>query len=160
MKLFAKIVFVVYLLMLSWLLLFKFSYDIISVVGTFHLRSFNLIPFIGNGRKETLENVLVFAPFGLLLSVNFKRISFIRKLAVICAYSIGIEIIQFILAIGRTDVTDVITNTVGGLVGLALYKFGKKYIAEDKLRVFVVALIAIVLACVIMLRTLVLRIKY
>ena len=28
---------------------------------------------------------------------------------------------QYILAVGRSDITDVLTNTAGGLLGLAVY---------------------------------------
>ena len=31
------------------------------------------------------------------------------------------ETMQYVLAIGRSDITDVLTNTVGGLLGLAVY---------------------------------------
>ena len=35
------------------------------------------------------------------------------------AFSLAVEIIQFALAIGVTDITDIITNTLGGFIGLA-----------------------------------------
>lgn len=31
------------------------------------------------------------------------------------------ETMQYVLAIGHSDITDVLTNTVGGLLGLAVY---------------------------------------
>ena len=160
MKSSSKSVFAAYLLALLWLVLFKFSYDIVSVIETLHVRILNLIPFMGNGRKEMLENLIVFIPFGLLLSINFKRALLWQKLTAICAFSFTVEIIQYVLAIGRTDITDVITNTVGGLVGLALYELGKKYIDSEKLDRFIVVTIAVLLTAVILLRTLVLRVKY
>lgn len=160
MKPLSKFIFAGYLLVLLWLVLFKFSYDIVAVIETLHVRVLNLIPFNGNSRREMLENMLVFIPFGLLLSVNFKRTLSWRKLAIICIFSCTVEVIQYVLAIGRTDITDVITNTFGGLVGLALYEFGKKYIDNQKLDRVVVVVTAILLTAVILLRTLVLRIKY
>jgi glycopeptide antibiotics resistance protein len=36
------------------------------------------------------------------------------------ATSIGFETVQFVLAVGSSDFTDVITNTTGGLAGFAL----------------------------------------
>ncbi|MDP4108311.1 MAG: VanZ family protein, partial [Bacillota bacterium] len=47
--------------------------------------------------------------------------------------SLTFEFIQFIFAIGATDITDVITNTVGGFLGLKLYSLSNKYITNKKL---------------------------
>lgn len=160
MKSFSKTVFVAYLLILSWLVLFKFSYDILSVIATFHMRSLNLVPFFGNGRQEMFENLIVFIPFGLLLSVNFKRMTLRQKLAIIFTYSFAVELLQFVLAIGRTDITDVTTNTAGGLLGLLLYELGKKYIDDKRLDVIIGVTISVLLVIVILLRTLVFRVKY
>jgi len=160
MKSFQKTIFIAYLTILSWLVLFKFSYDILSVIATFHTRSLNLVPFVASSKRDMLENLIVFIPFGLLLSTNCKRITLWHKLAVIFTYSFAIELIQFVLAIGRTDITDIITNTVGGLLGLALYELGKKYIDNEKLDRLIGVIIAILLIIVIALRTLILRVKY
>ena len=86
MKPLFKTVFIIYLLVLSWLVFFKFSYDIVSVIMHHQTRSLDLIPFSGaeGGWKTMLANVIVFIPFGLLLSVNFKRISLWRKLIFVC----------------------------------------------------------------------------
>ena len=48
-------------------------------------------------------------------------------------FSLTAELIQFIFAIGATDITDVITNTVGGFLGLKLYNLSNKYINSEKL---------------------------
>jgi glycopeptide antibiotics resistance protein len=115
--------------------LFKFSSDIWAV----H-RSINLIPFaapkIVNGRinfEEIIYNCIFFIPFGLLLNVNFKKIRFLSKLTFILMFSVTAEIIQFIFAIGATDITDVITNTAGGFLGLKLYDLCNKYMDDEKL---------------------------
>jgi glycopeptide antibiotics resistance protein len=48
-------------------------------------------------------------------------------------FSVAVEIIQYIFAIGATDITDVITNTLGGFIGLGLYTLSNKYINTEKL---------------------------
>lgn len=126
-----------YLVILIWLVLFKLQYNILSVFN-YHHRSLNLIPFAGpsivNGSfGEMMENVICFIPFGLLLNVNFKKIGFLSKFAFILGLSLTFELIQFIFAIGATDITDVITNTVGGFLGLELYGLSNKYINNKKL---------------------------
>ncbi|WP_275351543.1 VanZ family protein, partial [Enterococcus faecium] len=76
-------------------------------------------PFTATGNfREMIDNVIIFIPFGLLLNVNFKEIGFLPKFAFVLVLSLTFEIIQFIFAIGATDITDVITNTVGGFLGL------------------------------------------
>jgi glycopeptide antibiotics resistance protein len=128
-----------YLAILIWLVLFKLKFNISSVFN-YHHRSLNLIPFaapsIVNGRinfAEMIYNCIFFIPFGLLLNVNFKKIGFLPKLAFIMVFSLTAELIQFIFAIGATDITDVITNTVGGFLGLKLYNLSNKYINSEKL---------------------------
>ena len=37
---------------------------------------------------------------------------------------------QYVLAIGRSDITDVLTNTVGGLLGLAVYSMAARLIGN------------------------------
>ena len=128
-----------YLMVLLWLVLFKLKVNISSVFN-YHHRSLNLIPFAApakvNGEisfGEIIFNCLFFIPFGLLLNVNFKKPGFLTKLAFIMIFSVTVELIQFIFAIGATDITDVITNTLGGFIGLALYTLCNKYINNEKL---------------------------
>ena len=70
---------------------------------------------------------------GLLLNVDLKKVGILPKFAFILGFSITVELIQFILAIGATDITDVITNTVGGFLGLKLYGLSNKYMNNKKL---------------------------
>lgn len=130
-----KVVFVTYLLTLIWLVLFKFSLDL-SALTDLHTRSLNLIPFAGLSKDQLLgmvENFVIFIPFGLLLSIMHKNVSLRHKLAFMCTCSVAAEIIQFAFAIGATDITDVITNTLGGLAGLTLYGFGATRIHTKRL---------------------------
>lgn len=135
MKLLSKTVLIVYLLFLLWLVLFKFSLHIFETFD-FHIRGLSLIPFAEvtqNNWRDIVYNFLFFIPFGLLLSVSLKRATFRRKLGYIFFFSLAVEIIQFIFAIGITDITDVIANTAGGLVGLALYSLNHKHFDSKKL---------------------------
>ncbi len=128
-----------YLVILIWLILFKLNFNISKVFQYPH-RSLNLIPFaapsIINGKinySEMIFNIIFFIPFGLLLDVNFKKIPFLLKLGFIFFFSLSAEIIQFIFAIGATDITDVITNTLGGFFGLKLYSVSNKLLPNEKL---------------------------
>lgn len=162
MKPLSKTILALYLLTLLWLVLFKFSYDLSSVLLDHQSRSLNLIPFAGasRGLREMIDNFVVFIPFGLLLGVNLKQTGFWRKLAFIFSFSIAVEMLQFVLAIGTTDITDVITNTLGGLLGLILYDFSKKYVDNEKLDRFIVVTGMILLILLILFRVLVIRVRY
>ena len=121
MKALSRAVFAVYLVILLWLVLFKFSYDPFTVIRDFQTRSVNLIPFAWARNGEMIANLFAFIPFGVMLGVNFKQVAFRHKIVVIFAFSLVLEIIQYALAIGVTDITDLIMNTLGGFVGLAVY---------------------------------------
>ncbi len=136
MKELSKTLLAVYLLVLLWLLLFKFSIHPGSVIENYHVRVVNLIPFAGASKGNPLEviyNVVAFIPLGLLLSVNFSQTAFRRKLLFILLLSTSVEVTQYMLAIGRTDITDVIANTFGGYLGLVLFDLSKKYVNREKL---------------------------
>lgn len=159
-KIFPRSLLVAYLLVLAWLVLFKFSYDFSAVLSDYQSRSLNLIPFAGGISRETIDNFIVFIPFGLLLGINFKRTDLWRKLSYIFIFSLATEIVQFVFAIGATDITDVIMNTSGGLFGLVFYDVGKKYIHSKKLDLFILIVGAVLLISLILLRVLVLRVRY
>jgi glycopeptide antibiotics resistance protein len=157
-----KLLLAVYVLFLAWLILFKTSIDFSSVLFDYQSRSLNLVPFVGysTGMREMLENLIVFVPLGLLLSVNFKQVSFWRKLALLFFFSFAAEAIQYALAIGTTDITDLIMNTLGGLIGLVAYGLGSRWIDPKKLDGFILVTVAILLALLLALRFFVFRVRY
>jgi glycopeptide antibiotics resistance protein len=156
---FSKVILVVYLLVLLWLVLFKFSFDILFVLENHQVRSLNIVPFTGHLR-EMIENFIIFIPFGLLLSASFKQITIWQKLALVSFSSFAIEAFQFIFAIGITDATDIITNTLGGLVGIGLYALCEKRVDSIKLNYFINAVVLILIVLLLALRIFVFRVKY
>jgi glycopeptide antibiotics resistance protein len=117
--------FIVYLVVLCWILLLKLGVRF-SYMGT---RSINLIPFaqplISNGKTdlgEIILNVVIFVPFGIYAGVLLKRFSAESKFLFLFSTSLMFEGLQFILRIGAFDVTDLITNTSGGIIGLLMFK--------------------------------------
>ena len=140
-------------MILAWLILFKFSIHFASVLH-YDKRSLNFVPFsnASGSSGESVDNVLVFIPFGLLLSVNFKQMSFLRKLLMVLIASIAAETIQYVFAIGATDITDVITNTLGGLMGIVGYDLAHRFIKQKSLDKFIVIAGSVVLGlCVLLL---------
>lgn len=134
-QLLTKSLFVVYLLLLTWIILFKMG---ISMEDLGCLRSVNLIPFqeclVINGKLNFFEiyaNILIFLPFGVYLSMLKSDWSFFKKVAPIASVSLFYEVMQYILGIGASDITDFIGNTFGGIIGIAIYPFFLKLFKTD-----------------------------
>lgn len=155
-----KILFAAYLFVLIWLVLFKFSYDPFAVIREFQTRSLNLIPFARAHKSEMISNMIAFIPFGVMLGVHFKQALFKNKILVIFAFSLVAEILQFVLAIGVTDITDIIMNTLGGIVGLAAYDLISKHTNEKYLDQCVLVLGTLILLTILYLRIFVFMVKY
>ncbi len=162
MKSLSRTVLILYILSLLWVVLFKLSFDLSGVLE-YGSRSLNLIPFADYSRsnvREMIDNLIAFIPFGLLLSVNLKQMSFWRKLWLIGIFSFTVELLQFALAIGTTDIIDVIMNTLGGLFGLTVYKICSGYVDTKKLDGSITTVALILLVVLILYRVLFLKVKY
>jgi len=118
--------FLFYLVALAWVVLLKlrFSFDDLD-----HFRSINLIPFAGLGifngtmsirDREIISNVLVFIPYGIFVCMLMGKKGF-RKIIPIFLTSLVFEISQFVFAIGAADITDVLGNTIGGVIGIGIF---------------------------------------
>ena len=142
------LLFVFYLAALTWIILFKMavSFDTID----HGIRSLNLIPFKGamitNGRinfSEMIDNILVFCPFGIYIGVLYRRWNLSEKVLSFFCVSLSYEVMQYVLAIGRSDITDVIKNTTGGIVGILGYSLLRK-ICRNARRAEIVVLVCAV----------------
>lgn len=116
--------FVFYLAALIWIILFKmqFSFSELSCI-----RNINLIPFgasvIVNGTvdfDEIIQNVLAFIPFGVFVHALWEKNPLLKKVIPIVLTSILFELLQFVFSIGASDITDVITNSLGGIIGIGI----------------------------------------
>lgn len=109
---------VFYLLALTWIILLKLSF---SFQELDRFRSINLIPFGASfDMAEIRDNILVFLPFGVLLYALWQRKSFLKMAAPIFFTSLLYEAGQYAFAIGRSDITDLIGNTLGGIIGILI----------------------------------------
>jgi len=160
MRALSRMLFAAYLLVLLWLVLFKFSYDPIGVIRDFQTRGLNLIPFAYANKNEVIANLIAFIPFGVMLGVNFRELVFKYKIAVIFAFSLAVEIIQYVLAIGAADITDVIMNTLGGLVGLSVYAFASKQTDDRTLDLGITLSGTLILLAILYLRIFVFIVRY
>ena len=110
---------------------------VLSRVSHSEVRSINLIPFysiieyISSSSANikafafgnVVGNIVIFVPLGAYLSLFKRDKGVIRSLLLIFIVSLFVEIIQGILAIGASDIDDIILNCLGGLIGILGYKF-------------------------------------
>ena len=126
------VLFIIYLIALFWIIVLKLSVHF-SYMG--NLRRINLIPFSETfflkGKLdlgEIIMNVVIFLPLGIYAGILFKRWIIGKIIFLFFLISLICEGFQFILALGVFDITDIINNTLGGIIGLMIFKGIEKVI--------------------------------
>lgn len=69
---------------------------------------------------ENIMNMVVFVPVGMLTGVAFRGMTWKKVMVIGMWLSIGIEVLQFVLKRGFSEVDDVMHNTIGCLIGYGL----------------------------------------
>ena len=114
---------IIYSFIVVWIILFKMS-TLSEIPYLDHIRNINLIPFhyddeTSSHLSEVLENVMIFIPLGVYLKML--KITDAKAILFGMTFSLGLEILQFILAVGASDITDIMTNTAGAAIGVGIY---------------------------------------
>lgn len=114
---------------LSFVLYFTMMPVITSIPFILHhpYKPMNLVPFIdvsmgrGDFVRQIVLNVIMTVPFGFLFPLTQNRNGkFIKTVGFCVLMSLGIEILQPFF--GRSsDITDLITNVIGGIIGYGFY---------------------------------------
>ena len=93
--------------------------------------AYNLWPFssyvqIKNGDgyllPQVIMNVVVFVPVGFLIRATFKECSWGKAIACGAMLSVVVEKLQLLMMKGTAEVDDVIHNTLGCSIGIAVYE--------------------------------------
>jgi glycopeptide antibiotics resistance protein len=149
--------FVVYLLLLVWVILWKLTPPSVGIAA-FTSRPLKLIPFVpstGDGASvplEVLANILLFVPFGVYLRSLAPAWRVWMLAAIFLGSSLILEITQHVVAIGSFDSTDLIANTAGGLVGIGLLALARRRF-QSRANVIVARLLLIFMALAIVAAT-------
>lgn len=131
-----------------WAILFFYIFLLADTVfiSRDSIRSVNLIPFesiknfilvdngIGGTRIIDMNiwgNILMFIPSGIYLILHNASKSITKNLFYIFLLSLFIEVVQYIFALGATDVDDIILNLAGGFIGLIIYKIAERIFKDD-----------------------------
>lgn len=144
--------FVLYAALLIWLVMFKLELDPANLCS---YRQLILIPFSRPGALnmrtvvwEIVLNVLAFVPPGLCLSALEIPKRAWQRILLGLGVSLVFEILQYVFAIGASDVTDLINNTVGTALGVLLWLPVKKLLKEKAALVTGIVLLSLQLAAV------------
>lgn len=90
----------------------------------------------------------MFIPFGFLLSLFFSKRRFIIPAAII--FSLTIEMLQLFLMRGLFEWDDVVSNTIGAVLGVGLFQVITKLPAEKSRRIITTAISsAFILTCLV-----------
>lgn len=89
----------------------------------------NMVPFIdvlarrGDFFRQVVLNIIMTIPFGFLFPLTQNRTAKLSKTVLFCfLMSLGIEVLQPLISGSRSsDITDLITNVIGGVLGYAFY---------------------------------------
>jgi len=98
----------------------------------------NLTPFWSYNKPELLVenimNTLLFVPLGLLLSLSYHTPKWWKVLLIGVSISVSIEVLQFFLRRGFSEVDDVMHNSLGCMIGFGLYtlvRYGSENICKS-----------------------------
>lgn len=149
------VLFAIYLIVLTWIILLKMSFDL-AMLGDMNYRNINLIPFVGsllvNGRlgiSEIIMNIIVFIPFGVYMSMLFREWSPVKKAAPAFIVSLLYEILQYIFGIGASDITDLLGNTLGAIIGIGIYSILWRGLGERATKLLnIIALVGTVITII------------
>lgn len=125
------IVFLMYFTFLIYMMFFGFNRHINEYTN------YNFIPFktiylyimyydkfnLSTWLINLLGNIVVFIPFGILLPLlNMQLTKIFKFLMTFITGILILEILQITFEVGSFDIDDIILNSIGGLIGLAIYR--------------------------------------
>lgn len=129
------VLFATYMLLLIGVIIFKLPFYSPKLADG--IQVINLIPFQGSYDesgvlllREIIYNIIIYMPLGIYICMLKGEWPSIKKVLSIIGLSLVFEAIQFIFAMGRSDITDVLGNTLGGIIGIAAYMLLYKILGD------------------------------
>ena len=142
--------FILYLIFLLWDILFRYvSFSEVFSLERINYRTINLIPYADFVQKDfdVFGNLIIFIPLGIFLCIYSKDAKIWPKALAIFLFSMALETFQFIFALDVADITIVINNMIGGLLGIGIYILLKKAMKDDtKVKSFMAIFTVVMLA--------------
>ncbi|MCF6462109.1 VanZ family protein [Clostridium sp. Cult1] len=122
----------IYIVMVLFVTLMPLPIPFLNGTNNLFLETVNLIPFRDlrlnyyGAVREIFLNIIMMIPFGFLYPI-IRKVGILKTVTVVFLFSLTIESTQLLsafwggLASRSFDVTDLITNTFGGLVGYLFF---------------------------------------
>ena len=162
-KMLMHISFIIYLIILVWIIGFKFNAQWLPEIGAY-FRAMplmdrvgkNIIPFYDmyeNGiyfSADYFMNVIIYIPLGIyLLFVGRNKSKYIISFMIVAISSVLFELIQLVTGFGGCDGSDFVCNVIGGLIGILLYCLVLKKLSLKVINIInvIVIIIFFPLAC-------------
>ncbi|OAS15709.1 VanZ family protein [Paenibacillus oryzisoli] len=125
----------IYLFLLVFLFKYVSPFDLFSPDRMYH-RSVDVIPFntiynyLLNEKNVSpiivmsniLGNIILFMPLGMYLQLLKRNKKISVSIGIVFLVSVLVEMFQYVFGIGATDIDDIILNSVGGFLGIVVYK--------------------------------------
>lgn len=137
--------FAVYVVVLVWAVLWKFHEPFI---GRDDMREIKLIPFVGaggfglNSPAELIANLLLFVPLGVYLAALLPWWRWWGVVLVGTGVSVVLETLQYLTAVGSSDVADVLVNAAGTALGVGALALLRRRFGPRTPRVLTALLVA------------------
>ena len=127
-KKFMYMSFAIYIILLIWVVIFKWTNYIAAQESIITYRKLNLAQrfFIGFDFFDTILNIILFLPMSLCFTLLFQKKHFILLIGIACSFIF--EISQFFTCIGMFNIFDIIGNATGCVLGYVLFLFFEKII--------------------------------
>ena len=97
-------------------------------------------------RRQDILNVVIYIPFGLYVAYFAKKRKLLWVAVLSFVSSACFEMLQLISLIGCFGAIDLVTNTLGGLIGWALFKLVQKSVTKQPKGWSIASIVVIVLA--------------
>ena len=166
-KPFSVITFTCFLVILTWLIIFKFNQNTIISDNNYKLMGVSLFTRIKSGlvplfvKKKWLStliddfipNVIAFMPFGVYFYIFNEKHELATGTLIAFFFSLFFEVFQLITSMGCFDVNDLIANTLGYLAGYFVFYLISRVLTVKAINYLnvIIAIIAIPI-CVIAIR--------
>ena len=126
--------FAVYMILLVWVIIFKWSNYIAAQECIITFRKLDLAKrffvckqtFIGFDFFDIILNTILFLPMSLCFTLLFQKKHFILLIGIACSFIF--EISQFFTCVGMFNIFDIIGNATGCVLGYVLFLFFEKII--------------------------------
>lgn len=91
----------------------------------FKMMNMNLFDDLLNQRgdyiRQIVLNVVMFVPFGIMFPMIDKKNNFVKTVKWSFIISLVIEVLQPLISVRSSDITDLITNVFGAVIGYLIY---------------------------------------